>query len=90
MVKTRAIIAFSLILLCLLSSSVVYLKPVKAQYQGDITINVDGSVNPSSAPIHQSGNLFSLTSDINGSITVNKSNIVLEGDKHTVNVKSDL
>ena len=85
MVKSRVVILFNLILLfCLITSSVIYLKPIKAQYQGDITINVDGSVTPSSATITQSGNLFSLTSDINGSITVNKNNIVLDGNNHTL------
>ncbi len=51
MVKTRAVIAFSLILLCLLTLSVVYLQPVKAQSLTNITINADGSVTPASAAI---------------------------------------
>ena len=81
-------LALVLVLLILITSSTVYVGLVNAQYQGDITINVDGSVTPSSAPILQSGNMYSLTNDINGSITVNRSNIVLEGNKHAISVKS--
>ncbi len=81
-------IVLALILLLLMAFSSVCLQQVKAQYQGDITINIDGSVSPTSAPIVQSGNSYALTSDINGSITVNKSNIVLEGNKHTIKVPS--
>ena len=51
MAKGKAIIAFGLILLCLIASSGVYLQPVKAQYQGNITINADGTITPTSAPI---------------------------------------
>ncbi len=80
MAKSRGIIAFSLVLLCLIASNVVYLQPVKAQYQGNVTINVDGSITPTSAPIVPSGNTYNLTSNIDGSITVNRSNIVLDGN----------
>ncbi len=81
-------LAVILLGLILLTSFAACVRPVKAQFQGDITINVDGSVTPSSAPFFQSGNTYSLTSDINGSITVNRSNIVLEGNKHTIMVNS--
>jgi hypothetical protein len=70
MVKCRKVtVALILALLCSATLSSVWLQPVKAQYQGDLIINADGSVNPSSAPILQTGNVYSLTSDINGTIT---------------------
>lgn len=87
MSKTLAL-ALVLVFLVLIISGEVYVGPVKAQYQGDITINADGSVTPSSVPFFQSGNTYFLTSDINGSITVNKSNIILQGNKYTVTVPS--
>ncbi len=80
MAKGKAIITFGLILLCLIASSIFYLQPVKAQYQGNITINADGTITPTSAPITPSGNTCNLTSNIDGSITVNRSNIVLNGN----------
>jgi len=81
-------LALLLIFLFFMTSGVDSFNPVKAQHQGDIAINADGSITPSTAPILQSANLYSLTSDINGSITVNRSNIFLEGNKHTITVSS--
>jgi parallel beta-helix repeat protein len=60
------------------------LGPSKAQFQGDITINIDGSVTPSSAPILQSGSRYSLTRNINESIAVKRSNMVLDGNGYTI------
>ena len=81
MVKgSRGIIAFGLILLCLTASSIFYFQPVKAQYQGAVTINADGSITPTSAPIGLSGKTYNLTSNIDGTITVKRSNLVLNGN----------
>jgi hypothetical protein len=90
MEKGKAIMASGLILLCLLASRAVQLQPVRAQYQGDITMNLDGSITPMAAPIMQSGNTYSLTSDINGSITIVKSGIILDGNSHTVSLPTSL
>jgi YVTN family beta-propeller protein/parallel beta-helix repeat protein len=57
----------------------------KIQYIGDVTINADGTVSPSAAPIQQTGNVYTLTSDVGGSITVERSNITFEGNGLTVN-----
>jgi parallel beta-helix repeat protein len=77
-----------LLILVLTSSSTVSLLPVKAEYNGDITINADGSANPSTAPLEQAGNVYSLTNDINGTITVNNKNITLDGNNHKLTVPS--
>ena len=45
-----------LVLLTTVTLVVVSAQPVKAQYQGDITINADGSITPSTAPIKQTDN----------------------------------
>jgi parallel beta-helix repeat protein len=84
MAKGRGIIAFDLILLCLIASSAVYFQPVKAQYQGNITINANGSITPTSAPITVSGNIYNFTSNIDGTITVKRSNIELDGNGFNV------
>jgi hypothetical protein len=81
MKKTAVVTLF---LICLLASTAVCQQPVKGQNQGDIVINADGSISPSTAPIKQTDTIYSLTSDIAGSITVNTSNIVLDGSGHTV------
>jgi parallel beta-helix repeat protein len=69
-----------LLVLVLTASSIVSLLPVKAEYSGTITIGSDGNVSPSISSIQQSGNTYFLTADIAGNITVQKSNIVLDGN----------
>ncbi|MBM4400736.1 MAG: hypothetical protein FJ045_02170 [Crenarchaeota archaeon] len=81
----RKTVAVNLILMCLLASNVFCLQTVKAQYQGWAKINSDGSITPSSAPIVQNGNTYTLTSDINGYIIITKSNITFNGNGHTIN-----
>lgn len=51
-----------------------------------ITINIlpDGSVDPSTAPITRNGNYYSLTNNIDGSIVVQKDNIILDGAGYTL------
>ncbi|MGA3290415.1 MAG: NosD domain-containing protein [Candidatus Bathyarchaeia archaeon] len=80
--KKTAVLA--LILVCLMASGVVCIRPVKAQYQDDITINLDGSVSPSGAPIQHSGNVYRVTDDIEGSIILDKDNAILDGAGYTV------
>jgi parallel beta-helix repeat protein len=69
-----------LLALVLTASSIVSVLPVKAEYNGTINIGADGSVNPPILSIQQSGNTYFLTADIAGNITVQKSNIVLDGN----------
>ena len=76
--------ATTLILICLMTLGVVCIQSVKAQYQGNITINADGSVTPSTAPIQQSGNIYTLTSDVTGSITLNRNNTIFDGNGYTL------
>ena len=86
MARSSAVIAFCLILLCLVASSAVYLGPVKAvssvilYNQGNVTINANGSITPTSVPIILSGNTYNLTGNVNGAIIVKRSNIVLNGN----------
>jgi parallel beta-helix repeat protein len=80
----RKTVVVTLILAGLLTLGVVCIQPIKAEYQGYITINADGSISPSTAPIQQNGDTYTLTSDVNGSITVNRNNIVLDGNGYTV------
>jgi parallel beta-helix repeat protein len=74
----------TLMFVCWIAVGVVCVQPIKAQYQGNIAINADGSITPSVAPIQQVGNIYTLTSDVTGSITVNGNNMVLDGNGHTI------
>jgi nitrous oxidase accessory protein NosD len=75
---------FTVILVGLMTLSVVCVRSIKAEYRGDIAINADGSISPSMAPMQQTGNIYTLTSDMDGDITVNASNIVLDGKGYTL------
>jgi parallel beta-helix repeat protein len=77
-------VVIALILVSLMTSGVVCVQPIKAEYQGSITINADGTISPSTAPIEKTGNIYTLTSDLIGSITVNSNNIVLDGKGSTL------
>jgi parallel beta-helix repeat protein len=74
----------TLILIGLMTLGIVCIKPIKAEYQGDITINADGSISPSTAPIQQTGDTYTLTGDVIGSITVMRSNMTFDGNGHSL------
>jgi len=76
--------ALLLILVFLAASCTIVAKPVKAQYQGNVAISADGSVNPSTAPIERLGASYILTSDVTGNIAVNTNNIVFDGNGHVI------
>ena len=80
----RKTVAVTLILIGIMTLSVICIQSIKAEYQGSITINADGSITPSTAPLQQTGNSYALTGDADGDITVNASNIVLDGKGYTL------
>lgn len=77
---------FALILINMLTLSTVYIHPIKAQYERNITIKADGTVLPSNAPIEHKGNIYTVTADIQASIYLYRNNTVLNGAGHTVQI----
>jgi parallel beta-helix repeat protein len=77
MKKTAAV---TLILISLMALGVVCVRPIKAQYQGGFTINADGSVTPSTAPIQRVGDTYILTSNVVGTIAVQRNCTVFDGN----------
>ena len=76
-----------LILVCLLTSVLVFVQTVHAQTdsgQSKITINADGSINPATAPIVQAGNTYTLTGNIEGTIEIERSNVIFNGGGYTI------
>ena len=77
--KTKSVITLTHILtLCslfslILSSGIVYASAT-------IYIRPDGSVDPPTAPIQRSGNLYLFTADIYDSIAIQKDNVVVDGN----------
>lgn len=80
-----AVATISIIILTLFSFA-----PVNAQTQLIIVINADGTVSPSTAPIERSGDLYTLTADITGTVAVLRSNMTFEGNGHTLTAIGDL
>ena len=74
----------TLMFICWIAVGVVCVQPIKAQYQGNIAINADGSITPSTASIQQVGDVYYLTSDMTENVWVYKSNITLDGNGHTL------
>jgi parallel beta-helix repeat protein len=71
-----------LILVCAIAASCSIFR-VKA-WSGDITIKGDGSIDPPTAPINHSGNVYFLMEDVQGSIVVEKDNIIIDGMGHMI------
>jgi hypothetical protein len=58
---------------------------VKSQISfSSVSINADGSIEPSTAPIVCKGNVYTLTDNISGSIVIHRSNIVIDGAGYTL------
>jgi hypothetical protein len=72
------------IILIFISSLALMSKPVKSQPTENVIISPDGSVT-GTASIVQSGNTYTLTANITGKITVQKSNIVIDGAGYAIN-----
>ena len=80
----RGLIALVLIIACL-GSGIVTMSAVAADpWEGDITINSDGSVSPSDAPISVTKGSYMLTSDVEGKITIERGDVFLNGNGYTL------
>lgn len=79
--KKTVISAF--ILVCLVAFGTVYVRSGKAQDQ-NVIINFNGTVIPSTAPIIRTGNVYTLSSNMEGGITVQRNNIILNGNGHII------
>src|SRR3972149_3474665 len=56
----------------------------KSEFTGEITINADGSVTPANSPVTITGNIYTLTGNIDGSVFLARSNIDFNGAGHSV------
>ena len=61
------------------------IRTVKSDWVGTVTIRADGSVYPPTAPIATIDNVtYILADNINGSVIVERSNIIIDGNKYVV------
>jgi nitrous oxidase accessory protein NosD len=70
--------------LIMISLVIVSIQPIKAQHQGNIAIKSDGSISPSTAPIQQTSNTYTLENDIQGDVVIEANNIILDGKGHNL------
>ncbi len=82
----KTILVTTIIFTLLFSTTVVtsYVRFACAQTE-TVTIKADGSVTPSTAPIQQMSNNYTLTSNIEGNMIIGRSNIILDGNGYTIN-----
>ena len=77
----RNLVGLFVVILCLSSLPILN---VKTQTFMTITIANDGSIDPKTAPIQYSGNIYTLTDDINGNIIILEDDIILDGNGFTL------
>ncbi len=70
--------------LLLMSLFVLVFDAHTAEAIGIIYIRADGSVDPSTSPIHRDVDTYTLTENITNSIVIEKDNIVFDGGGHTI------
>jgi hypothetical protein len=74
----KEVATFAILLLFLFMTSVVGLANTEPTLLR-IRINSDGSINPDSAPIRRSGDVYTFRDNIYGQIVVDRDNVVIEG-----------
>ncbi|MGB9134262.1 MAG: right-handed parallel beta-helix repeat-containing protein, partial [Candidatus Bathyarchaeia archaeon] len=75
----------SFVLTFLLVSILIAVSQVSpAKASGTIYIRADGSVDPSWAPIARNGSVYTFTGNINDSIVIERSNIIVDGNGYTL------
>jgi len=81
--KTKLLLVVILVILTILS--ITNLQFAKSQPTANlINVNPDGSINPQTAPIQRSGNVYTLNGNISGSVAIHKSNIIIDGAGYTL------
>ncbi len=70
-------------ILILTVSSLMIVKLALAQ-QSTVYIKATGDVYPIGAPVQRSGDIYSLTDDVYGKIVIEKDNVILDGQGHSV------
>jgi parallel beta-helix repeat protein len=85
----RRILVCLVVLFLLISISAIALR-VHGDYTNDITINSDGSVSPSDAPINTVDNMtYVLTTNLSGSLSIARNNIIVDGANHNIQTSAN-
>jgi parallel beta-helix repeat protein len=78
-------LTFVLLLLFSAVAGAMFVNFVSAQSDfKEITIMADGSLSPSNVPIQRNGNVYTLTADIFGQITIKRDGVTIDGAGHAL------
>ena len=80
----RRVVARVLLVILLVSMLYSAFRIMPAQASGIIYIRADGSIDPQSAPIQRSGNLYTLTANVQNCIVIQKDNVIVDGRDFTL------
>jgi len=82
--QTRHTLAF--VLVFIFSSTLISVGRVRVLEASGLTIYIreDGSVDPQTAPISRLDNLYAFTDDIDGNLVIERDNIAIDGENHTL------
>ncbi|MCW4017644.1 MAG: hypothetical protein NWF00_03010 [Candidatus Bathyarchaeota archaeon] len=72
------------LVLCLFISSLPIIPTAQSAIEQTIYVRHDGTIEPPTAPLQQNGETYTLTSNINSSIVLERNSIILDGAGFTV------
>jgi|GEM_PF-1474091 len=84
MITGRNVVSGLMLTLLLVSMLRVVFNVEVVVATGTIYIRADGSIDPPTAPIQRDGDIYTSTDDINDSIVVQRSNIIIDGAGYAV------
>jgi hypothetical protein len=73
-----------IITLIILSSLACSTKLVKSEFTGNITINADGSITPTNAPLLRDKNTYILNQNVLGNLTFQRKGSSVDGSNNNV------
>jgi hypothetical protein len=82
--KRTAIVLILILALLFSAGGTLFAYLVSAQSLGFVTIRADGSIDPPTAPIQRSGNVYTATGDINEYLVLERNNTSLDGAGHSI------
>ncbi len=86
----RRMLSATIIALLLTSTLIAAFNIQPVSGSGTIYIRADGSIDPPTAPIQRDGDIYTFSDNINGSIIVERNNIIIDGANFTLQGPGDV
>jgi parallel beta-helix repeat protein len=85
MSKTLALVVTIISVLIISAMTIIHCDTFVSAQTNSVTINVDGSITPSTATIQRNGNVYTLIGNVEGNVNNYRSNIILDGRGNSIN-----